>query len=128
MGTSALRDSKNSKEFVELAKKEANVDVEIITGDRESNLGFLGVLEGLESENSEEILVIDIGGGSTEFIVGDKDGVAFCKSENVGALRLTEKFFENEIVSDEELKATIDFINQTIQGTIDIVKSRNVKN
>ena len=71
MGTSALRDSKNSKEFVELAKKEANVDVEIITGDRESNLGFLGVLEGLESENSEEILVIDIGGGSTEFIVGD---------------------------------------------------------
>ena len=96
MGTSALRDSKNSKEFVELAKKEANVDVEIITGDRESNLGFLGVLEGLESEN-------------------------------VGALRLTEKFFENEIVSDEELKATIDFINQTIQGTIDIVKSRNVK-
>ena len=45
MGTSALRDSKNSKEFVELAKKEANVDVEIITGDRESNLGFLGVLE-----------------------------------------------------------------------------------
>ena len=127
MGTSALRDSKNSKEFVELAKKEANVDVEIITGDRESNLGFLGVLEGLEDGNSEEILVIDIGGGSTEFIVGDKDGVAFCKSENVGALRLTEKFFENEIVSDEELKATIDFINQTIQGTIDIVKSRNVK-
>ena len=47
MGTSALRDSKNSNEFVELAKKEANVDVEIITGDRESNLGFLGVLEGL---------------------------------------------------------------------------------
>ena len=123
MGTSALRD----KEFVELAKKEANVDVEIITGDRESNLGFLGVLEGLEYGNSEEILVIDIGGGSTEFIVGDKDGVDFCKSENVGALRLTEKFFENEIVSDEELKATISFINQTIQGTIDIVKSRNVK-
>ena len=85
------------------------------------------MIDRLESENSEEILVIDIGGGSTEFIVGDKDGVAFCKSENVGALRLTEKFFENEIVSDEELKATIDFINQTIQGTIDIVKSRNVK-
>lgn len=127
MGTSALRDSKNSDEFVELAKNEANVDVEIITGDRESNLGFLGVLEGLESGDSEEILVIDIGGGSTEFIVGDKDGVAFCKSENVGALRLTEKFFENEIVSDEELDKTIDFINQTIQGTIDIVKSRNVK-
>ena len=55
MGTSALRDSKNSKEFVELAKKEANVDVEIITGDRESNLGFLGVLEGLESGNSSQM-------------------------------------------------------------------------
>lgn len=127
MGTSALRDSKNSKEFVELAKEVANVKVDIITGEKESNLGFLGVLEGLENNDSEEILVIDIGGGSTEFIVGDKNGVNFCKSENIGALRLTEKFLKNEIVSDEELKQTIDFINQTIKNTIDIIKNRNIK-
>ena len=127
MGTSALRDSKNSSEFIELAKKETNINVEVITGESESNLGFLGVLEGVEGDNDEEILVIDIGGGSTEFIVGDREGVKFCKSENIGALRLTEKFLKTEIVSDDELKSTIDFINETIENTINIVKERNIK-
>lgn len=127
MGTSALRDSKNSSEFIEIAKKEANIDVEVITGERESNLGFLGVLEGVERDESEEILVIDIGGGSTEFIVGNQEGVNFCKSENIGALRLTEKFLKTEIVKDEELTETIEFINKTIQDTINKIKARNIK-
>lgn len=127
MGTSALRDSKNSSEFIELAKKETSVDVEIITGERESNLGFLGVLEGVEKDDSEEILVIDIGGGSTEFIVGNKEGINFCKSENIGALRLTEKFLKTEVVKDSELKDTIDFINKTIENTINTIKSKNIK-
>ena len=127
MGTSALRDSKNSSEFIELAKKETIVDVEIITGEREYNLGFLGVLEGVEKDDSEEILVIDIGGGSTEFIVGNKEGINFCKSENIGALRLTEKFLKTEVVKDSELKDTIDFINKTIENTINTIKSKNIK-
>lgn len=127
MGTSALRDSKNSSEFIELAKKETNIDVEVITGQRESNLGFLGVLEGVEDNNDEEILVIDIGGGSTEFIVGDRQGVKFCKSENIGALRLTEKFLKTELVSDDELESTIKFINETIENTINTIKERNIK-
>lgn len=127
MGTSALRDSKNSSEFIELAKKEINIDVEVITGQRESNLGFLGVLEGVEDNNDEEILVIDIGGGSTEFIVGDRQGVKFCKSENIGALRLTEKFLKTELVSDDELESTIKFINETIENTINTIKEKNIK-
>ncbi|WP_455544021.1 Ppx/GppA phosphatase family protein [Intestinibacter sp.] len=127
MGTSALRDSKNSAEFIEIAEKEAGVHVEVITGEKESNLGFLGVLEGVEKDELEEILVIDIGGGSTEFIVGDKYGVNFCKSENIGALRLTEKFLKTEIVSNDELKETIEFIEDTIKDTINTIKSRNIK-
>ena len=86
------------------------------------------MLEGVEKDELEEILVIDIGGGSTEFIVGDKNGVNFCKSENIGALRLTEKFLKHEIVSDEELKQTISFIEDTIEDTINNIKSKNIKN
>ncbi|MGM9535987.1 MAG: Ppx/GppA family phosphatase [Intestinibacter sp.] len=127
MGTSALRDSKNADEFIILAKKEAGVDVEVITGERESNLGFLGVLEGVDKDDSEEILVIDIGGGSTEFIVGNQDGVNFCKSENIGALRLTEKFLKTEIVDNQELNDTVEFINKTIENTINTIKKRNIK-
>ena len=59
MGTSALRDSKNKDVFVKLAKDKAGIDVDIISGEKESNLGFMGVLEGIE--NAEDILVIDIG-------------------------------------------------------------------
>ena len=71
------------------------------------------MLEGVEKDELEEILVIDIGGGSTEFIVGDKNGVNFCKSENIGALRLTEKFLKHEIVSDKELKANYLILSRT---------------
>ena len=127
MGTSALRDSKNADEFIALAKKDTGIDVEVITGERESNLGFLGVLEGVQKEDSEEILVVDIGGGSTEFIVGNQDGVNFCKSENIGALRLTEKFLKTEIVSEQELNDTVEFINKTIENTINTIKGRNIK-
>ena len=45
----------------------------------------MGVLEGTDGDKKEDILVIDIGGGSTEFIVGNEEGIKFCKSENVGA-------------------------------------------
>ncbi len=53
-------------------------------------MGFKGVLEGIQGDDT--IIVIDIGGGSTEFIVGDSEGIKFNKSENVGALRMTERF------------------------------------
>ena len=100
MGTSALRDSKNGQDFINEAKKLTNIDVKIICGEEESNLGFMGVLEGTEGDKKEDILVIDIGGGSTEFVVGNEEGIKFCKSENVGALRMTEKFITTDPISD----------------------------
>ena len=58
MGTSALRDSKNGQDFINEAKKLTNIDVKIICGEEESNLGFMGVLEGTEGDKKEDILVI----------------------------------------------------------------------
>ena len=107
MGTSALRDSKNGQDFVNRAKELTNIDVKIICGEEESNLGFMGVLEGAGGDKSNYILVLDIGGGSTEFIVGNEDGIKFCKSENVGALRMTEKFITTDPISDEEFNNAI---------------------
>ena len=110
MGTSALRDSKNGQDFVDRAKELTNIDVKIICGEEESNLGFMGVLEGAGGDKSNYILVLDIGGGSTEFIVGNEDGIKFCKSENVGALRMTEKFITTDPISDEEFSKMSGFI------------------
>ena len=126
MGTSALRDSKNGQEFVERAKELTNINVKIICGEEESNLGFIGVLEGTDGDKNEDVLVIDIGGGSTEFIVGNKDGIKFCKSENVGALRMTEKFITTDPISDEEFNAMKNFIEETISSTINKLKTMNI--
>ena len=126
MGTSALRDSKNGQDFVNRAKELTNIDVKIICGDEESNLGFMGVLEGTDGNKKDDILVIDIGGGSTEFIIGNEEGIKFCKSENVGALRMTEKFITTDPISDEEFNAMTDFIEETISSTLDNVKHMHI--
>ena len=126
MGTSALRDSKNGQDFVNRAKELTNIDVKIICGDEESNLGFMGVLEGTDGNKKDDILVIDIGGGSTEFIIGNEEGIKFCKSENVGALRMTEKFITTDPISDEEFNAMTDFIEETISSTLDNIKHMHI--
>lgn len=125
IGTSALRDSKNKEEFINLAKLESSIDVEIITGEEESNLGFKGVLEGLNSE--DDILVLDIGGGSTEFIIGGVEGIKFAKSENVGALRMTEKFLIKDSICKNEFDNMSSFIENEIDETLKYIKNKGIK-
>ena len=125
MGTSALRDSKNKELFIKLAKEKANINVDIISGEKESNLGFMGVLQGVE--NPGDILVIDIGGGSTEFIIGNKNGIRFAKSENVGALRMTEKFLKQDPINETEFKNMSDFIYEEIKDTLKYIEKDGVQ-
>ena len=125
IGTSALRDSKNKDKFIELAKEESKINVEIITGEEESNLGFKGVLEGINSE--DDILVLDIGGGSTEFIIGNIDGIKFSKSENVGALRMTEKFLTKDPICENEFDNMSLFIEKEISNTLDYIKNKGIR-
>lgn len=125
MGTSALRDSKNKEEFLQKAFDKSKVMVEIISGDNEADLGFLGVVQEIDDE---DILVIDIGGGSTEFIVGNKtEGIKFTKSENVGALRMTEKFLIKDPVDDLEFENSKRYIENSIMDTMDKISHFNIK-
>ena len=79
IGTSALRDSKNKEQFIELAKLNTGIEIEIINGNTEAELGFYGVALGIDE--TERLLIIDIGGGSTEFVVGSKnEGVIYKES------------------------------------------------
>lgn len=124
IGTSALRDAKNSDEFIYLAKKEANIDVEIITGEDEAYLGFNGVLQGIKEK--ENILVIDIGGGSTEFIFGDECNIKFSKSEDIGAVRMTERFLNGSLSKDLEIIEMDKYINEKIDETVKTIKKYNI--
>ncbi|KDR94686.1 exopolyphosphatase / guanosine-5'-triphosphate,3'-diphosphate pyrophosphatase [Peptoclostridium litorale DSM 5388] len=126
VGTSALRDSKNSGEFLQRALEKSGVAVEIISGSTEADLGFMGVLEGIQDKD-ENILVVDIGGGSTEFIVGNKYGIKFMKSENVGALRMTEKFLKKDPVDKIEYMSMENHVSNEIDDTVGEICRYNIK-
>lgn len=118
--TSAVRDSRNQSQFVTEAKRRTGVDVTVIDGDREAKLGYLGVLAGLAS-SFETIMVVDIGGGSTEIIVGDKTGILYAKSFDMGAVRMTEMFLPSDPPGIDELSKLSDYVRVLSQEIQQIV-------
>ncbi len=93
VATSATRDAKNKDFFINKVKDETGLEVRCITGEEEGMLSFKGCV----SDFDREILVFDIGGGSTEFILGNKLKIDFIKSFDVGAVRIKEKFFRKDM-------------------------------
>lgn len=117
MGTEALRKAKNSDVFVEKARTELGLDVEIINGEKEAQLGYLGVMGGLPKQDSN-ILVIDIGGGSTEFIIGDDKAIKFKKSLDIGALVLSDRYIREYPVDDSTLEAIDNELEDKLENII----------
>jgi exopolyphosphatase / guanosine-5'-triphosphate,3'-diphosphate pyrophosphatase len=101
VGTSALRDARNSAEVRGRFKEQLGFDVRVISGDEEAAYSFLAVQRGLPL-NRRELLVVDVGGGSTEFIRGSEAGVSQAVSINIGSVRLTEQFLHSDPVQTEE--------------------------
>lgn len=104
VGTSALRDAKNSAAVRGRIRAALGIDIQVITGAEEARYSFLAVQRGL-SLVGHELLVIDIGGGSTEFILGNDSGVTRALSIDVGSVRLTERFLHSDPVLAEEVAA-----------------------
>ena len=92
MATSAVREAENRDEFLRRARDEAGVEVEVISGVEEARLIHLGVLQAVPVFDRQHLLV-DIGGGSTEFVVGKGGEALDARSLKLGAIRLTERFF-----------------------------------
>lgn len=92
VATSAVREAENQDRFIERARTEAGVDVDVISGTEEARLIHLGVLQALQVFN-ERMLLIDIGGGSTEVLVATGPDIEWSRSHKLGAIRLTDRFF-----------------------------------
>jgi exopolyphosphatase/guanosine-5'-triphosphate,3'-diphosphate pyrophosphatase len=92
VATSAVREAENRATFIERARREAGVDVEIISGFEEARLIHLGVLQAVPVFD-RQVLVCDIGGGSTELVVGRKGEILTARSLKLGAIRLTRRYF-----------------------------------
>ena len=89
LATAAVREADNGEEFVSRVRDLADLDVRIISGQEEARLIYLGCVSGIDLPPGERALFMDIGGGSTELIVGDSAGYAFLDSLKMGAIRLT---------------------------------------
>lgn len=103
--TSAARDAANRDEFFDAAERVAGVRPELLSGEEEAELSFLGATSELDAADGP-FLVVDIGGGSTEFIVGT-DTVEASRSIDIGCVRFTETYIESDPPAPEELHACI---------------------
>ncbi len=101
VGTSALREAKNSEDFLKLIKEKLDLSIEIISGEEEARLSYLAVAKDL-GEVKKSILVVDVGGGSTEFILGKGNRIAQWVSLPLGSVRFTETFLLSDPVQDDE--------------------------
>jgi exopolyphosphatase/guanosine-5'-triphosphate,3'-diphosphate pyrophosphatase len=101
VGTSAFRDAANSSEVRARFKRRLGLDIRVLSGQEEAAYSFLAVQKGLNL-SGHELMVIDIGGGSTEFIWGNDSGIRRAVSINVGSVRLTERFLRSDPVTEQE--------------------------
>ena len=122
VGTAALRDAKNSDEIIENIRRKYDFEVEVLSGHEEGITTSIGVLHFMQ--NTENFLIIDIGGRSTEFIYEFENKI-ISKSLNLGVVTLSEKYFSNLPISQElidEAKLKI----ETELSQLDIKDKKNV--
>lgn len=115
VGTAALRDAGNQPEFLARASTILGSPVEIISGLEEARLVHLGV-QSLWPHPEQRILIVDVGGGSAEIILGDGGHIADSFSKPLGAVRLTEMFLKGDPPDPRELARMENYIHERIAG------------
>jgi exopolyphosphatase/guanosine-5'-triphosphate,3'-diphosphate pyrophosphatase len=114
--TSAARDAENSTEFLDGIRQRTGVEAEILDGDEEARLSFAGATRSLPPL-PEPLLVVDIGGGSTELILGHEDGsVVSAHSLDIGSVRLNERHLHSDPPTRDEIAAAGADIDEALDG------------
>jgi exopolyphosphatase/guanosine-5'-triphosphate,3'-diphosphate pyrophosphatase len=113
MATSAIRSAKNGQEFVNEARLRANIDVEVIDGLREAELIYYGNRAAVKMSDSNS-LIMDIGGGSTEFVIGNKVRIIWKESYLLGAARLMQLIQPSDPIRQNEIEALYEHFNKEL--------------
>jgi exopolyphosphatase / guanosine-5'-triphosphate,3'-diphosphate pyrophosphatase len=103
--TSAVRDAANGQEFADTVKERFGLEPHILSGDEEARLTFLGATSERDPDDPTPTLVVDIGGGSTEMVIGTGHEVTFHVSNQAGVVRQTERHIHNDPPTPEEREA-----------------------
>lgn len=113
IGTSALRNAGNRQDFIQAVNDKAGIQIELISGDREAAYIYKGIdASGCLTEKNA--LIMDIGGGSVEFIIGNEDEVLWKQSFEIGAARLMDKFHKADPIPVISIKAMTSYLNEQL--------------
>jgi len=117
VATSAVRDAANRDEFLARVKREAGFDVEIITGDEEARRTLLGIRSGVPA-GVADILALDIGGGSTEFILDRPGKKPIMRSIDIGVVRLCERMLHHDPPTSEEVQQAREWVRKETEAAV----------
>lgn len=126
-GTAALRTASNGHKFVDEVKDKTDLDITLISGDEEARLIYLGVRQAVPFGSDVE-MIIDIGGGSVEFIIADKAQIFWAQSFPIGVSVLRNEFHNTEPISGVEIKRLNQHLDKTLQPLKDALKDYPVNN
>jgi exopolyphosphatase/guanosine-5'-triphosphate,3'-diphosphate pyrophosphatase len=112
-GTSALRDALNQKTFLARLKHELHLDLRVLSGREEAAYSYLAVQKGLHID-AGDVLVVDVGGGSTEFIWASDGKMHGLASLDLGSVRLTERYLRSDPARKEECERLIQAVDQSV--------------
>ena len=123
--TSATRDATNRHLFVDGVRDRLGIELEVISGDEEAALSFAGAIKDLDPSKGP-FLVVDIGGGSTEFVFGTST-VEAARSVNIGCVRMTERHFASDPATPEQIEAARSDIQAAIAQAAAVVPITKAK-
>ncbi|MDZ7949887.1 MAG: Ppx/GppA phosphatase family protein [Nostoc sp. DedQUE12b] len=118
VATSAVREAPNGKDFLHKIEAELGLSVDLISGQEEARRIYLGVLSGMEFHNQPH-MIIDIGGGSTELILGDSHQARALTSTKVGAVRLTSELITTDPISNTEFNYLESYTRGMLERSVD---------
>lgn len=119
--TAALRTASNGADFIKKVKMETGIKIQLIDGQKEAELIFLGVKKAVPFDEKYQ-LVMDIGGGSTEFIIGNKSETVWAKSFVAGVGVLFKEFHHSEPISSSEMKETEAYLEKILQPLFEAIE------
>ncbi len=125
-GTSALRNARNGEEVIKRIETAAGIKAQIITGLQEAEYIYKGARAAIDM-GSEKSLIMDIGGGSVEFIIGNKKEICWSHSFEIGGQRLLEKFQKHDPMTEQEVENLFHFIAHELALLLDALKIHGPK-
>lgn len=121
VATSATRDAGNRDAFVEGISERLGVVPEVISGTEEAELSFYGAVATIDPAPGGRDLIVDVGGGSTEFVLGDEDGVVASRSVDIGCVRLTERHMSSDPPTAGQIGRVLDDVDAALRKVLDAV-------